>query len=203
MNISTKNISILQYLLCCLLLTIFTACSTKSDAVKVRQVEVQEQTEFSGLGIESKDIDSISEKMTADLLQSSFYLNQKTTPIIVLEGTYFINESSFIINTNLLADRMRISLIRQAASKIRFVTRQNLDAIIEEAQTSGSDIDIVEAQYRMTAKIASIHKVSNESGAQSNYFQFSFELLDLQTSAIVWANIYDIKKIGADDSIYR
>lgn len=201
--INIKFIFQKKFLILFVLFFLCTACSAGSDAIKVQRIEVQETTEFSGLGIESRDIDSISKKITQDLLTSNFYLKQKIAPIVVLEGKYFINESSYIINTNLLADRMRISLLRQTQAKIQFVTRQNLQAIIEEAQTSGSDIDIVEAQYRMTAKIASIHGVSNKTGAKSNYFQFSFELLDLQTSNIVWANIYDLKKIGADDTIYR
>lgn len=188
-----------------LLLIIFIcfSCSPASDALQVQEVGVQQTTEFTGLGIESKDIDSISQKIVEDLLLSDFYQNVQTIPIIILEGTYFKNESSYIINTNLLADRMRISLLRQTLGKIQFVTRQNLQALIDEAETSGSDIDIVEAGYRMTARIASIHKISNNTGVQSNYFQFSFELLNLQTGTILWANIYDIKKLGADDTIYR
>ena len=186
-----------------LVLFVFYACAASSDAIPVREVAVDEDLKLAGLGIESKDINSISKTIVADLLLSDFYHESKTTPIIVLEGEYFINESSYIINTNLLADRMRVSLIRETKRKLRFVTRQNLQALIDEAQTSGSDIDLVQAQYRMTARITSIHGVSNQTGAKSNYFQFSFELLDLQTGSILWANIYDVRKIGGDDTIYR
>ena len=182
---------------------IFYSCSVVSDGVQVQRVSVEAETSFAGLGIESKDIDVISKNIVADLLVSDFYKNAKTVLIVVLEGAYFKNESSYIINTNLLADRMRISLLRQTKGAIQFVTRQNLQAIIDEAKTSGSDIDITEAGYRMTARITSIHKISNETGIKSNYFQFSFELLNLQKGSILWANIYDIKKLGADDTIYR
>ena len=186
-----------------LVLFVFYACAASSDAIPVREVAVDEDLKLAGLGIESKDINSISKTIVADLLLSDFYHESKTPPIIVLEGEYFINESSYIINTNLLADRMRVSLIRETKRKLRFVTRQNLQALINEAQTSGSDIDLIQAQYRMTARITSIHGVSNQTGVKSNYFQFSFELLDLQTGSILWANIYDVRKIGGDDTIYR
>ena len=186
-----------------LLCFLFISCVPKIDTIPVKEVGIREETGFASLGIESKDIDIISQKIVENLITSDFLQNKEKVPIVILEGKYFSNESSYIINSNLLADRMRINLIMRAKGKIQFVTRQNLEAIIEEAQTSGRDIDIVGAQYRMTARIASIHKITDKVGVQSNYFQFSFELLDLENSTIVWANIYDIKKIGKDDSIYR
>ena len=98
---------------------------------------------------------------------------------------------------------MRVSLLRKTKGKIRFVTRANLKILIKEAETSGKDIDLIEADYRIVARISSISKVSNKTGVKSNYFQFAIELLDLSSGLLVWANIYDFKKIGADDSIYR
>lgn len=178
---------------------LFTACST-TDVVPVKEVSVTGGSPFS-LGIESRDIDIISKKMTADLLKSNF--SSDKIPYIILEGEYFINESSNIINTNLLADKMRVNLLREAQGKMFFVTRQNIQLLIKEAETSGKDINIIEADYRMLARISSISKVSNKTGIKTNYFQFAFELLNLEFSTIVWGNIYDFKREGSDDTIHR
>ena len=186
-----------------LLVSLFFSCAPQPNALAVREISGSESTSFSGLGIESHNIEQITLKMVSNLLESDFYKQSKKLPVIILEGEYFINESSQIINTNLLADKMRVSLLRKTKGKIRFVTRANLKILIKEAETSGKDIDLIEADYRIVARISSISKVSNKTGVKSNYFQFAIELLDLSSGLLVWANIYDFKKIGADDSIYR
>ena len=179
-----------------LLVSLLSSCNPKPNALAVKEISGSETTPFAGLGIESNNIKQVTLKMVTDLLESDFYKKSKITPVIILEGEYFINESSQIINTNLLADKMRVSLLQQTKGKINFVTRTNLKVLIKEAETSGKDIDLIEAEYRMVARISSISKVSNKTGVKSNYFQFAMELLDLNSSLLVWANIYDFKKIG-------
>ena len=185
------------------LFPLFFSCTQQPTALAVREISTSEATSFAGLGIESHNIEQITLKMVSNLLESDFYKQSKKTPVIILEGEYFINESSQIINTNLLADKMRVSLLQKTKDKIQFVTRANLKILIKEAETSGKDIDLIEADYRMVARISSISKVSAETGIKSNYFQFTMELLNLQTGSLAWASIYDFKKVGADDSIYR
>ena len=186
-----------------LLVSLFFSCAPQPNALAVREISGSESTSFSGLGIESHNIEQITLKMVSNLLESDFYKQSKKLPVIILEGEYFLTSLSQIINTNLLADKMRVSLLRKTKGKIRFVTRANLKILIKEAETSGKDIDLIEADYRIVARISSISKVSNKTGVKSNYFQFAIELLDLSSGLLVWANIYDFKKIGADDSIYR
>ena len=193
----------INFLIFFFLFPLFFSCNPQPNALAVREISGSESTSFSGLGIESHNIEQITLQMVSNLLESDFYKQSKKPPVIILEGEYFINESSQIINTNLLADKMRVSLLRKTKGKIRFVTRANLKILIKEAETSGKDIDLIEADYRIVARISSISKVSNKTGVKSNYFQFVMELLDLSSGSLVWANIYDFKKIGADDSIYR
>ena len=193
----------INFLIFFFLFPLFFSCNPQPNALAVREISGSESTSFSGLGIESHNIEQITLQMVSNLLESDFYKQSKKPPVIILEGEYFINESSQIINTNLLADKMRVSLLRKTKGKIRFVTRANLKILIKEAETSGKDIDLIEADYRIVARISSISKVSNKTGVKSNYFQFAMELLDLSSGSLVWANIYDFKKIGADDSIYR
>ena len=55
----------------------------------------------------------------------------------------------------------------------------------------------------MIGKITSQSTVNQYSGLAVNYYQLSFELIDLTTSETVWGNLYDVKKAGADDRIYH
>ena len=40
-------------------------------------------------------------------------------------------------------------------------------------------------------------------GMVERYNQISFELIDLESGVSVWANMYEFKKAGLDDAVYR
>ena len=64
------------------------------------------------------------------------------------------------------------------------------------AKTFGGD-------YRLGGKITSIDAISQKSGLNSRFTQIIFEMLDLETGAIVWGGEYSFKKTAGDDVIYR
>ena len=103
----------INFLIFFFLFPLFFSCNPQPNALAVREISGSESTSFSGLGIESHNIEQITLKMVSNLLESDFYKQSKKPPVIILEGEYFINESSQIINTNLLADKMRVSLLRK------------------------------------------------------------------------------------------
>ena len=179
------------------------SCASSTDRVRVREVDPGTQLESSGVGIESKDIAVMSAAMTKDLLRADFHASFETAPNIVIDNQRFINESSEIINMNLLTDRIRINLIKNARGKFNFLSRENYDLLIEEAKTSGQEFEVIAADFRLVGRLSSISSVSPGTGIKTNYYQIAFEILDLSNSVLVWADIYEIKKTGADDTIYR
>lgn len=167
----------------------------------------------SGLGFESQDIRSMTDQMVRDILGTPRFGNAAQRPRVIVDDTRFVNESNQMVNLNLLLDRLRIELMRAAGGQIHFVSRQNVDLVQEEKELKeGGIVDagntdhrdaIAGADYRLIGKITSQSTVSNDSGIRTNYYQFSFEMLDLNTSLSVWGNLYDLKKFGADDTIYH
>lgn len=166
-----------------------------------KRVDPSKQEDTSGLGIGSSDLIKMSRKMAADILADPQFQNRRKPPVIIIDDTRFLNESTQVLDINMLLDRIRINLIRAARGKLRFKSRKNLDLALKEKIIAG--VKITEADYWMIGRISSFSSVSNKSGIRSNFLQFSFELLDLATSNAVWGNIYEIKKIGADDAVYR
>ncbi|MBL0690944.1 MAG: hypothetical protein JJV97_01215 [SAR324 cluster bacterium] len=177
--------------------------SCASSGVKVSSVEVGEEIDgVSGVGLESHDIDSMTNKMIDEILSQKLPTNSNSVPKIIVDSHKMINESSQIINTSLLTDRIRIGLISNSNGQLIFISRENSDLVIEEAKLS-NELNLIAADYGLTGRITSISGFSNKTGISSNFMQFTFELIDLKTSAIVWASFYDFKKTGADDTIYR
>jgi len=192
----------LKYAVIIMTFFFFSSCTPPSTAVSVREVNPSHSIEgVSGLGIESKDIILMSKKMVYDILADPNFSKKTRPPTIIIDDKRFLNESSQIININLLLDRLRIELMRESRGRLEFLSRKNMDLVMEEHQIDG--VPIKSADYRMIGRISSIRTASNKTGIQSNFLQFSFEILDLSEGYLVWGNIYDVKKYGADDTVYR
>ncbi|MEX2285389.1 MAG: penicillin-binding protein activator LpoB [Gemmatimonadota bacterium] len=168
---------------------------------------------ISGIGFESQDIKEMTDRMVRDLLRMPAFGNATSAPRVIIDDTRFLNESNQVVNLNLLLDRLRIELMRASEGKIQFVSRQNVDLVERErllksngtvdARSSDHKSSVAGAEFQLVGKITSQTSTSNGSGVKSNYYQFSFEMLDLRTSVSVWGNLYEVKKAGADDRIYR
>jgi penicillin-binding protein activator len=201
MKLLSKLAQRISFFVLLALVICISSCTPPSTAVGVREIDPGESVSgVSGLGIESKDIVVMSEKMVVDLLRDSV-LSKDRTPSIIIDDTRFRNESSQIININMLTDRLRIELMRAVKGKIKFVSRQNEDLALKENEITGVKYD--PADYRLIGRITSLSTASNQTGVRSNYLMFSFEILDLSNSNSVWGNFYEVKKIGADDTVYR
>ena len=167
----------------------------------------------SGVGIESQDLIPMSDKMVRDLLADPTFGNASTPPRVIIDDTRFKNESNQPMNLALIVDRLRIELQRASRGKMQFVSRQNVDLVEKEKQLKASGrVDagssstrraIAGADYMLIGKIAVQSSTDRSSGMRANFYQITFEMLDLNNSLTVWSNYYDVKKAGADDKIYH
>lgn len=170
---------------------------------EVQEVAVDQKFQkTAGVGLESQDIDKMTKMMITDILSQSFMQEAIDPPKVVIDSKTLINESSQVINTSLLADRLRVNLMREAKGNLLFVSRENMKSVMEEAQIS-DQVSITKVDYRLTGRITSLSSFSNNSGMKSNFVQIAYELIDLKTAVVVWSNLYQVKKVGADDTIYR
>ncbi len=59
------------------------------------------------------------------------------------------------------------------------------------------------ADYRLRGRITSSEQIKTSQGLIQRYNQVIFEMIDLETSEIVWTGLYNFARAGADDVIYR
>jgi len=166
-----------------------------------------------GVGIEAQDIINMTDRMMRDMLASSVLAGAKTAPRVIIDSEYFRNESASRLNTNSITDRLRVSLNRSAEGRMVFVGRQFSDMVARERELKRAGaVDqgttpLTRAQqggdYRLGGRITSLDARSPATGQMSRYNQITFEMVDLETSQIVWSGIYEFLKTAQDDVIYR
>ena len=166
-----------------------------------------------GVGIEAQDIINMTDRMTRDMLANPVLAGSKAAPRVIIDAEYFRNESSSRLNTNSITDRLRVSLNRSAEGRMTFVGRQFSDMVAKERDLKRQGV--VDqgtlpatrapqgADYRLGGRITSLDSRSPATGQMSRYNQITFEMVDLETSQIVWSGIYEFLKTAQDDVIYR
>ena len=174
--------------------------------------EVQQST--AGVGIESQDIVSVTDRMMRDMMQNPMLVNRATAPRVIVDSKYFTNESSSrTVNKNLFTDRLRVQLTRAANGRMVFVGREHIGMVEKERQlkrsgtTDAGTIRTTQAtagaDYRLVGRISSLDSVKNSTLTTSRYHQIIFEMIDLELGTIVWNGIYEFQKTAQDDVVYH
>lgn len=175
--------------------------------------DVNSVDEYSGVGVESQDISSMTDAMVRDLMATPDIVSRKHAPRIIIDEQYFNNESSSRINKALITERLMINLNRASKGKLIFLERAASEMVEVERNMKrtgklsegalGSTAKMHGADYRLTGKIMSLDAISSSKGGNSRYHQITFKLVDLETGAVVWSNMYEFKKAAQTDVIYR
>jgi penicillin-binding protein activator len=166
-----------------------------------------------GVGIESQDIISMTDQMMRDMLTEPRLANAAVPPNVIVDGEYFVNESSSRINRNSITDRLRVGLQRASQGRMQFVARHNVYMVESErklkrqgAVDAGKNAAAAAQKggdYRLGGRITSLDARDAKTGMMSRYTQIIFEMTDLESAEIVWSGIYEFSKTAADDVIYR
>lgn len=177
------------------LLVVLGACVPKTSRVGIATDEPFSSTETS-----SKDLLTVTEKMAASLLELH-QINTAKNPVKIA----FVdvkNETNEIINKNLFIEKIRTMLMKNAKGKMVFLDREILDEINAEREdkrageyTYSQQAKKLGADYFLTGKLSSIDKVG--SGKRSTYTRYAFRLTDTETTAIIWEDDYEVKKVGS------
>ena len=166
-----------------------------------------------GVGIESQDIVSMTDQMMRDMLTNPRLANAAPPPNVIIDAEYFANESSQRINKNTITDRLRVSLNRSSQGRMQFVGRQYADMVTAERNLKRNGVVDTASlpaakaakggDYRLGGRISSQDSRDPRTGMIQSYNLIVFEMVDLETSEIVWSGMYEMSKSAQDDIIYR
>lgn len=166
-----------------------------------------------GVGVGSNDIVSMTNRMMIDIINSTQIAGRTPPALIIVDDQHFKNESSSRLNKKLITNRLRVELNRRSQGRMYFVGREHVEMVEKERLlkregvvtegTLGTTPATAGADFRLTGTIASLDSVATRSGATSRYHQITFELIDLESSIVVWSNMYEFEKVGQDDIVYR
>ena len=175
----------------------------------VTELRPGERGFVAGLGVESQDLVTISEKMARGILGAEPIANAKGKPVIVLEPIN--NGTRFPIDKDIFLTRIRVALSGNAQGKIQFVAREHIEKLEAERDrklagqvTGGEKIkgnQFKGADFILTGSFKAISSRGN-AGA-SDYILYTFQLINPDNSDIVWEGFHEIKKQGNDDITYR
>ena len=175
----------------------------------VTELRPGERGFVAGLGVESQDLVTISEKMARGILGAEPIANAKGKPVVVLEPIN--NGTRFPIDKDIFLTRIRVALSGNAQGKIQFVAREHIEKLEAERDrklagqvTGGEKIkgnQFKGADFILTGSFKAISSRGN-AGA-SDYILYTFQLINPDNSDIVWEGFHEIKKQGKDDITYR
>jgi hypothetical protein len=166
-----------------------------------------------GVGLEGSDIISMTDQMVRDMLANPQLAASKTPPRVIIDAEFFQNDGAQPINRNVITDRLRINLNRAAQGRMVFVGRQYAGMVQQERDlkrqgvTDTGTVGLTRAQaggdYRLGGRMATVDARSATTGMIQRYTQVTFEMVDLESSAIVWSNLYELSRAAADSVVYR
>jgi curli biogenesis system outer membrane secretion channel CsgG len=192
------------------------ACVTappNSSGLAARQMDVSTVGPVSGIGIEGQDYVSMTDQMIRDILASQMLAGRSKAPRVVIDSQYFKVGGSQAINRDLITERLRVNLNRAAQGRMSFIDRTHLDAIerernlkrhgITDVGTTGLTKAVAGSDFLLRGAISSQDARSLKTGLAQRYNQISFEMVDVETSEIVWSGLYEFARVAADDVVYR
>lgn len=194
-------------------LTLLTGCASSGvrnpSGTPVTELRPDEAGTVRGTGVESQDLVAVTDKMARSILNVKQIANAQTPPLIVLNPVR--NETRFPISKDIFLTRISGQLMSKAQGKVLFLARDRWETLQKERElkrqgqvTASSDPTVQEfkgADYFLTGKLQSL--TVKAAAGTSDYVLYSFELIDVRTTVIIWADQAEIKKQGLEDAAYR
>jgi PBP1b-binding outer membrane lipoprotein LpoB len=179
------------------------------SGVPVTEMKADERGFVAGTGVESQDLVAVTDKMARGILGIQQIANAGTPPRIALDPV--INETRFPINKDIFLTRIRTQLNAKSQGKVVFLARERMAALEKERDlkrtgqvTATSDPTVQEfkgADYFITGKLQGL--TTRTKAGTSDYVLYSFQLIDVRTSEIIWEDSAEMKKQGLEDAAYR
>lgn len=191
----------------------YTSKVDNSAGRPTKYMDMEDVTDTEHVGIEAQDIVAMCDKMMRSMMANPILANSQRPPHVIIDSEGFTNESADVINLNIITDRIRNGLVRASKGRMRFVS-QHAAMLVEKQKklkakgitgqgTTAYSKTTLGADYQLWGRITALQNVSNKTGLVDRMTYISFEMTDLQTGEIVWADDFGFRKGAADDVIYR
>ena len=195
----------------CMFCLCLAGCATVETSY-TKTVPLDEDDGLGGTGIEATDIRTVSRKMAESILNVPQIMNAQGSPKIALLPVK--NSTRFIINKDIFTKKIRIQLNQNAQGKMVFLARYRIDDILKErkikrpTESEEADnvshsklVDIMGIDFYLTGELMGLSKANQ--GDRSDYISMSFQLIDAETSEIIWENEYEVKRVGTSGVVYQ
>ncbi len=202
------------------LVVLLSACASTDTVYENRSAQptvyrdVESASKAGGIGLEARDITSVTDDMFRDLISSGLFEQRSTPPRILIDSKHLVNQSSARIDKDVLTDTLRTRLVRASLGKIYFVSRESIGVVEKERKlkrdgvvdTGSRTLSKATAgvDFFMRGRISSLDQVNTSTGVHDRSYSMSFELIDMEQGIIIYAmGPYQFAKFGNDDVIYR
>ncbi len=183
------------------------ACATGPHSVSHSTTVLPDSDDgLGGTGIEATDVRTVARKMAVSILDVPEIMNASGMPRIVLLPVE--NSTRFIINKDIFTKKIRIELNKNATGKVRFLARARIEDIMKEREakregvfTASKEADMLGVDFYLTGELTGLSKASK--GHRSDYILMAFQLIDAETSDIIWEDAYEIKRVGITGVAYQ
>jgi hypothetical protein len=169
-------------------------------------VDPSEQSLGAGTGIESQDLQQVTDHMARDLLGIPEIANAEKAPTVGLLPVE--NNTRFPIQKDIFNKRIKALLNSQCRGKLLFVARDRMEAVNKERKikdegvvTSSGEKPLAGVDYFLTGELTGMSQTG--STGQSDYVLYTFRLIDAESSIEAWEGMSEIKKEGLEDVVYR
>ncbi len=197
----------------CAAASLLAGCATTGvrnpSGIPTTEMRADEKGFVVGTGIESQDLVTVADKMARGILGVPQVANARGVPRIVTLPVK--NDTRFTINNELFLREIRAMLNERAAGKVIFLARDRMADLEREremkqsgAVTSSTDSSVnrfMGADLMLTGELTSL--TTRMSAGTSDYVLYSFQLIDPNTSEMIWEGSHRIKKQGLEDAAYR
>ncbi|MBM3878390.1 MAG: penicillin-binding protein activator LpoB [Verrucomicrobia bacterium] len=189
------------------------------SGIGVTEMRADERGFVAGTGVESQDIVAVTDRMARSILNVPEIANAQNAPTVILYPVE--NNTRFPVNKDLFLSRIRAQLNSKAQGKVRFVIRsaaaqadprmaalERERELKETGQVTGDPMrdtpgvsQFRGADFILTGKLEG--QSHRSARGTSDYILYTFQLVDVRTSAIVWEDMAEMKKQGLEDAAYR
>jgi penicillin-binding protein activator len=186
-------------------------CATENASTQSSQpsyVDPTAQGKVAGMGIESQDLITATDKMSRKILETPRVQSTKGGNRPVIGLLPIENRTRFPIDKDIFLERLKALLNEKSNGQLRFVARDQLEALKDEKAmkdkgnvTSGTRKKFLGVDFFLDGKLSSISTATSQG--KSDYILFTFRLIDAETSEEIWEGYHELKKEGTEDAIYR